>query len=156
MFPVKRIVNQGLGFWDPFRDIERVHDEMDRTLTLFLRSPENGLAWGAAWVPSIEVSEDEDRFTVRAEIPGVTKGEVSLNLTDDVLTIRGERKNNREEKSDHYLFRETTYGTFHREVVLPEAVKAEQAKAEYKDGILTVTLPKAGDSKRHEIKIDVK
>jgi len=109
-----------------------------------------------AWRPSLEVHEEPDKFVVKAEIPGVKKEDVSITLLEDILTLKGERKLEQEEKKENYLLFERSYGSFDRTVQLPRPVKAEAVKAEYKDGILEIQLPKAEEEKTKEIKIVVK
>ena len=89
-------------------------------------------------------------------IPGVKKEDVSITLLEDVLTIKGERKFEHKENKENYLLFEGTYGSFHRTVQFPRPVKADAVKAEYKDGILEIQLPKADEAKTKEIKISVK
>ena len=142
----------GLGVWEPFSDLRRLQDEMDRLFPTYWPEPQEG---NAAWRPSLEVYEEPDKMVVKAEIPGVKKEDVSITLLEDVLTIKGERKFEREEKKEDYLLFEGSYGSFHRSVHLPKPVKADAVKAEYKDGILEIQLPKAEEAKTQEIKISV-
>jgi HSP20 family protein len=155
MLPVKTISGRRLAVWDPFRDFLRMHEDRDRAFASLWRMGIGDLIPAGAWVPSIEVYENKNNIIVEAELPGVTKDNVSLNLTDDALSIEGERKDEREKKGEHYLLREATYGSFHRVIPLSQAVDGAKVKAEYKDGILKVTLPKAEETKSREIKIEV-
>ena len=155
MFPVISLIQRRAGSWDPFRDLFRTHEGIDRVFSSFW-DQDRDLALTGPWVPSVEVYEDKDRVTVKAELPGVTQDDLSVNVTEDTLTISGERKNKREDNEGSTLFSETIYGNFHRAIPLKQAVKLDETKAVFKDGILEVTLPKAEESKSREIKIEIK
>jgi HSP20 family protein len=144
---------RGLSVWEPFSDLQLIQDEMDRLFPTYWPKDQNG---NSKWRPSLEVHEEADKFVVKAEVPGVKKEDVSISLLEDTLTIKGERKLEHEEKKENYLLFEGTYGSFHRTVQLPRAVKVDAVKAEYKDGILEIQLPKAEEAKTKEIKINVK
>ncbi len=157
MLPVRKDVERGLGLWDPFRDFGRMRNEMDRLFgSLWPRDDRELILDGLAWMPLVDVYEDHDQIVVKAEIPGVKKEDVTLSLTDDILTLKGERRHEKEEKRENYFRLETSYGTFQRTIQLPRAVKTDAVKAEYKDGILKIVLPKDEESKTRDIKIDVK
>jgi HSP20 family protein len=130
---------------------------MDRFFASLWPAAVNGeAAVGAAWAPAIDVHEEKDGYIVKAELPGVKREDVSLSLEEDVLTIKGERREEKEEKREGYLRRERAYGAFQRTLQLPRPVKAEAVSAEFKDGVLKIRLPKADTAKSREIKIDVK
>ena len=156
MLLVKRGTERMLGFWEPFHDISKMHGEMDRLFSSFWTKSDRDLSKGIEWTPAVDIYEERDEIIVKAEIPGVRKEDVSLSLMEDTLTIKGERKYQREEKRENYVWMEGSYGTFTRVLQLPRPVKSESAKAEYKDGILKIVLPKAEESKTREIKIEVK
>ena len=153
MLPVKE---KGLSVWEPFRDLRKMHDEMDRLFSTFWQKGDLDLSEAAAWSPAVDLYEDKDQIVVKAEIPGVKKEDVSLTLTEDMLTIKGERKAEKEERRENFYRMEGSYGMFSRTLQLPRPVKFEEAKAEYKDGILRIVLPKSETSKTREIKIDLK
>ncbi|HEY5600017.1 MAG TPA: Hsp20/alpha crystallin family protein [Candidatus Manganitrophaceae bacterium] len=156
MLPVKRDVERGINLWEPFRELRKMQDEMDRMFSSFWTKTDHDLAEGVAWMPSVDMYEDKDQIVVKAELPGVRKEDVSLALTEDILTIKGERKYEREEKRENYFRLEGSYGMFHRALQLPRPVKFDAVKAEFKDGVLKIILPKAEESKTREIKIEVK
>lgn len=108
------------------------------------------------WTPRVNVEELEDRFEITAELPGMNKDEIDIEVQDDVLTLRGERKYEKEEKEVNYHICERSYGTFQRAFTLPENVKADNIEAEYKDGILRLGLPKVEPQKPKEIKVEVR
>ena len=128
--------------------------EMDRvfesTIGSFSRSP----APLSRWNPAVNVYQDKDQFTVVVELPGLKKEEIEISLHDDTLTISGERK--REESSEQEFLTERSYGKFQRSLTLPSAVDAEAVKANYKNGLLQVVLPKAEQTKPKQIEVDLK
>ncbi|MCI0406497.1 MAG: Hsp20/alpha crystallin family protein [candidate division Zixibacteria bacterium] len=107
------------------------------------------------WVPVVDMTENKDEVVVRAEVPGMTKEDVSVTLQDNVLTLRGEKKQEKTEREASYHRMERSYGSFVRSFNLPTLVQADKAKADYKDGVLTITLPKAEEAKPKEISISV-
>jgi HSP20 family protein len=116
--------------------------------------PRRGLLEGE-WAPSVDVAETDTEITVTAELPGVKQEEVDVTITDDILTLKGEKKEEKEVKEKNYHRIERTYGSFQRSINLPTGVQADKAKAAYKDGILTITVPKVEEAKPKQIKIDV-
>jgi HSP20 family protein len=95
----------------------------------------------AFWTPALEVFEKDNEFIVRADVPGLKKEELTIEITELELTIKGERRQVKEDKEDRYYKSERTYGTFYRVIPLPEGVKVDQAKAVVRDGVLEVKLP---------------
>jgi HSP20 family protein len=105
------------------------------------------------WLPAFDVSETENEIVVKAELPGMDVKDIDIALTDGLLTIKGERKLEREDKKDNYHRIERQFGSFSRSLNLREKVKADGIEAAYKDGILTVALPKAEESKPKKIEV---
>lgn len=143
--------------WRPRNDFLSVRSEMNRLFDNFFTGwpePREGLLEGK-WTPSIDVAETDDKITVTAELPGIDQKEVDIAIADDVLTLKGEKKEEKEVKEKNYHRIERSYGSFQRSVRLPAGVKADEAKAAYKDGILTITVPKIEEVKPKQIKIDV-
>jgi HSP20 family protein len=105
------------------------------------------------WMPLVDIAETKDEVIVKAEIPGMTKEEISISLSDNVLTLRGEKKKEKEEKGKTFYRMERSYGSFVRSLTLPTAVLAGKVKAVYKDGVLEITLPKSEQVKSKEIPI---
>jgi HSP20 family protein len=105
------------------------------------------------WMPPFDISETENEIVVKAELPGMEVKDIDIALTDGLLTIKGERKLEKEDKKENYHRIERRFGSFHRSLNLGEKVKAEGIEAAYKDGILTVTLPKAEESKPKKIEV---
>jgi len=108
------------------------------------------------WAPRVNVEEQEDRFEITADVPGMKKEEIDIEVRDNVLTIKGERKLEKEEENTNYHVCERSYGTFRRAFTLPENVTADDIEAEYADGILRLTVPKNEPEKPKEIRIEVR
>lgn len=127
--------------WDPFGEILRMQRDMDRIFSRF------GLTEGGTvqttWMPRINVRQTGDDLTVHVELAGVKPEDVDVEVTDGVLTIKGERKAEEEREGEGWLVRESAYGAFERSIVLPEGVDPASIKAELKDGILEVHVPRA-------------
>jgi HSP20 family protein len=109
----------------------------------------------SGWSPALDVSDEKDNLFVTVELPGMKKDEINLSLHDGVLTISGERKHETEKKEGDTFRSERYFGKFHRSVTLPTAVDASKVKASYKDGILTIELPKAEEAKPKQIAVNV-
>jgi HSP20 family protein len=123
-------------------------------LSLFPFAERDALQNRDYWSPAIDVAEDENSVTVRADLPGLKKNDINLSLDKDVLSIRGEKRSENEEKNKNYHRVERFYGSFERHITLPSTVDETQIKAEYKDGVLSILLPKRikDESKQIEIK----
>ena len=125
-------------------DMERLYEEFEgfRFPSLFGREffPFTREFEHVGWVPDIEVRHDNAKFIVRADLPGLKKDDVKVELTDDVLTLSGERKEEKEEKHEGYYRSERSYGSFYRQIPLPEGAKTDTAKAEFNDGVLEITM----------------
>lgn len=144
--------------FSPFRDLMSMQEEMNKLFTdFFRRSPEYGDNFREGiWNPDIDIKETKDSILVQAEIPGVNKDDIEITLNDDIITIKGEKKEERKEEEENCLLIERSYGKFQRSFRLPSEVEMEKVKAEFKDGVLKLHLPKSERSKPKEIKIDVK
>jgi HSP20 family protein len=143
--------------WRPTRDLLSMREEMNRLFDNFFTGwPERrkGLLEGE-WAPSIDVAETDEEIVVTAELPGIKQDDVDITIADDVLTLKGEKKEEKEVKKKDYHRIERSYGSFQRSISLPTGVKAGEAKAKYKDGVLQVTIPKAEETKPKQIKINV-
>ena len=139
----------------PFPEFERMRKEMDRLWDSFSGRPRKRGEEEGEWLPSLDVSETKDEYVVKAEIPGIDPKDIDISLSDGMLTIKGEKKQEKEEKEENYHLVERSYGTFTRSIQLSGEVQAEKIKAEYKNGILKVVLPKSEKAKQKEIKIQV-
>jgi HSP20 family protein len=139
---------------EPFRDIQ---SEVNRLFDSFLGRP-TASATGTGsrvWMPVVDMYETNDELVLNFEIPGVREKDISLSITGDLLTLRGERQFRQELKDDHTYHIERAYGKFERSVQLPMPVQAGRVTATFRDGVLEVRLPKAEEVKPKEIKIDV-
>jgi HSP20 family protein len=142
--------------WRPFRDLVSIQDEMNRLFDDFFGRPATRPEWTeGVWTPSVDVSETKDNVIINAEIPGMSKEDVKLSVQNNVLTLSGERKQEKEEKDVNYHRIERSYGSFSRSFTLPASVKPDKVKATYKDGILKITLPKSEEAKPKQIPIGV-
>lgn len=155
MLLVKNEFDLSVELWDPFRSAERMHGALD-TLFTSLSGGDPRLLEPKGWLPAVDFYEEKDRYVFKADVPGVRREDLSVNLSGDVLTLKGSRKHEEEEKSGYYLRDEGAYGAFERRIVVPGPVKAEGVKADYADGVIRVILPKAEETKTREIKIKVK
>ncbi len=108
----------------------------------------------SGWVPAFDLYEDEDKLTVRAELPGLKKDQVKLVLKDDVLTVSGERRAEADAPATDHIRRERVFGAFERQITLPFPVNQSEIVAKFEDGVLTITLPKAEEAKPRQIAIN--
>lgn len=108
------------------------------------------------WMPQIEVLRNNGQLMVRADLPGLTKDDVKVEITDDLLTISGERKEEKEEKREGFYHSERSYGSFYRQIPLPEGAKTEDASATFSDGVLEITMPAAkNETSKRTLEINV-
>jgi HSP20 family protein len=140
--------------YDPFRDIRTLQDEVNRlfssNLTRFF--DDEGIGRGA-WNPQVDIYENKDQIVLEAELPGMNREDFDLSIENNVLTLRGERKFEKKDDNDNYHRVERSYGSFTRSFTLPQTVSAEGAVAEYKNGVLRVSLPKREEVKARKISI---
>jgi HSP20 family protein len=141
--------------WRPFRELTTFRDEMDRIWNRFFGDWPSTESFRGEWAPSLDVSETEDTLVVKAEIPGMDAKDIDISLANDVLTIKGEKKQEKEEKDENYHRVERSYGAFSRTIRLPVDVQNDKIKANHRDGVLKITLPKSKKAKSKEIKIKV-
>lgn len=112
--------------------------------------------FSSVWTPAVDIAEQDDQYVVKVELPGVNKDDVKITLESNILTVRGEKKQEKEIKEDSYHRMERSYGSFQRSFTLPATVKSDKIDASFKDGILTVSLPKAEEAKPKQIEVRVK
>jgi len=123
--------------------LTQMRREMDRLFDRFFESwPFRGVAETGRWMPSVDVSESDKELIVRAELPGMDPKEIDISMSGNVLTTKGERKHEREEKKENFHLVERSSGSFSRSIQLPTEVKPEKIQATYKDGILSISMPK--------------
>jgi HSP20 family protein len=126
---------------NPFTFMRRITEELDRAFGLRAEAPDFPEFYPRVWAPTIEVFERNEKFVVRVDLPGLKKEDVKIQVTHDELTIEGERKFEKEEKEEGFYRSERTYGTFCRRIPIPEHVKAEDAIAAFKNGVLEIEMP---------------
>ena len=143
-----------LAIWDPFREMEELVDRYNRSARKSLVKHDDKTFEVGDWMPVVDISETEDAFVIKAELPGVDKDDVSVKIENGILTIRGEKKAETEDKKNHRI--ECTYGSFVRSFTLPQTTKSDSIKAEYKNGILNLTIPKSEEVKPKEIEVKIK
>lgn len=143
--------------WEPFRNASDIQSEMNRLFDSFFGRPTSvpSAATTRVWAPVFDMYETKGDLVLAFELPGVREQDVSLSITGDTLTVKGERAFNQELKEDNYHHLERVYGKFERSVQLPMAVQANKVKATSRDGMLEVKLPKAEEVRPKEIKIDI-
>jgi HSP20 family protein len=143
--------------WNPFKEWE----EMEKRLSTYMGRPTARTEAGkeamtvAEWSPLVDITEDEKEYVIKAELPDVKKEDIKLTVEDNVMTISGERKYEKEEKGKKYHRVERAYGSFMRSFTLPEAADGSKVSAEYKDGVLNVRLPKSEKAKPKSIEVKV-
>lgn len=152
------------GGFGPFDFIDRMSDEMDRVFDRMFRdfgvprrpwwrSPGAMTAREGTWTPRVEAFQKGDRFIVRAELPGMKKDDVQVELTEDALTLHGERREEHEEEHEGYYHSEREYGQFYRTIPLPEGVIGESARASFRNGVLEIAMQAApSEGRKLEIK----
>lgn len=139
--------------WDPFAEVDSLFTRLARAgrwPRLAIES-ENGVTF--EWSPSADISETDKEYLIRAELPGLKKEDVKVTVSEGVLTIAGERKQQKDVKGEKFHRVETQYGSFTRTFSLPENVKTDQITCEAKEGVLTVHIPKTEQKKPKEIQI---
>lgn len=143
-----------LQVYDPFRDVWNLSDEVGRLFWgLGHRGEEAGK--NLSFIPAIDVKEDNESMTIRAELPGLKKEDVKIKLREGVLTISGEKKFEDEKKKDNYYRIERSYGNFARSFTLPNTVDGANVRANMKDGVLELTIPKKPEAQEREIQVEV-
>ncbi len=143
--------------WQPFSELMSLRQAMDRLFEdSFVRPSRMLAALGEVAVPALDVYHTPDAVVVKATLPGVKPEDVSIDITGETLTIKGETKAEQEVKKEDYLYQERRYGAFSRTVVLPSGLKPDKAEATMEDGVLTLTIPKAEEVKSKAIKVKPK
>src|SRR5919112_5672673 len=140
--------------YDPFRDLRTLQDEVNRLFSTNLSRSfgDEGIARGA-WTPNVDIFENKDELVLEAELPGMNREDFELTIENNVLTLRGERRFEKKDEADNYHRVERAYGSFTRSFTLPQTVSAENATAEYKNGVLRVVLQKREEVKARRIEI---
>ena len=143
--------------WDPFRELEEVSNRLNQ---LFHRTPsrtepDGGMLAMADWSPTVDITETDSAYVIKGEIPGVSKNDVKVSIENGMISLRGERKQEKEEKNKKFHRIERSYGSFFRSFQLPDDVDETKVKAEFKDGMINVILPKSAKSKAKSINVSI-
>jgi HSP20 family protein len=151
--------------WNPTRDLDRwpsdffgIQRDINRMFDNFMRGgvqADESLD-ASYWTPAVDIAEQESAYEVKMELPGVNKEDVTISLESNILTIKGEKKQEKEEKSKNLHRVERSYGSFQRSFTLPTSVKGEKIDAVFNDGVLSITLPKVEEAKPKQIEVRVK
>ena len=136
--------------FDPFRDITSLRDEMNR---LFSRTLGEGASAGSAWTPAVDIFDTAEAIVLKAELPGLTPDDIDIEVDENVLTIKGERRFEDKVEEGRYYRLERAYGQFSRSVTLPQGVKADEISASFDQGVLEVRVPKADEVKPRKISV---
>lgn len=142
---------------DPFGELRSIQEDFNRVFNSTLPrlfSVDEG-ALGGAWSPSVDIYEDENAITLEADLPGMKPGDFNLSIENYRLTLSGERKFEKESKGDNWRRVERSYGSFTRTFSLPSTVNVDEVNAEFRDGVLRVTLPKREEVKARQIQVSV-
>jgi HSP20 family protein len=143
--------------WEPAREIGTIQSEMNRLFNTFFDTP-TSVSNGAAlrrWIPAMDLVETEGEYVLKADLPGLSEGDVKIEVEDSVLTVSGERKAEHEERKDGYYRIERSSGSFRRSLTLPEGVDPEAVKATFDRGVLEVHVPKPEQRKPRKVEITV-
>jgi HSP20 family protein len=142
--------------WNPFRELEQMQSRLNRMFgdQPFQREAENGMSF-SGWSPAVDVQETDKEYLIKADLPDVKREDVKIELLDGMLTIEGERQQEKEEKGKTFHKIEREYGRFFRRFGVPSEVDANQVQAEFKNGVLQVHLPKSAASKPKAIEVKV-
>jgi len=141
--------------WNPFHEFENLLERYNRASGNSLSSRNNGDLSFADWAPSVDIDEQEDKYLIKAELPGVDKNDIDVKLDNGMLRLRGEKHTGSETKEGKRHRSERFYGTFARSFTLPEQIDADKVDASYKDGVLTLAIPKKELAKPKSIDIKI-
>lgn len=141
--------------WDPFRELSTLQDRMNRLFQEVTPGREDELMATGSFVPPVDVYEDEQAITLKLEVPGVDQKDIDVRLENNTLTVRGERRFEKEEKEENFHRIERRYGSFSRSFTLPNTVDAEQCNAEFENGVLKIRLAKRAEAKPKQIRVNI-
>jgi HSP20 family protein len=142
--------------WEPVRELSSLQSEMNRVFNTFFDTPSGANGGGLRrWVPSMDLVETDEHFVLRADLPGLSEGDVSIELEDNVLTVAGERKAEHEDKKEGFYRMERSFGQFRRSLTLPDGVDADGIAATFDKGVLEVRIPKPEERKPRRVAIQL-
>jgi len=140
--------------WDPFRDLVTLREKMNRLFEdAFLARGEEKDMIASTWTPSVDIYEKENELVLTAELPGIDEKDIEIKIEDNTLTLRGERKFEKETKEENYHRIERSYGTFFRSFTIPQYIDQDRIEAEYENGVLKVNMPKKPEAKPKSVKV---
>ena len=141
--------------WKPFGELSTLRHEMDRLFERFFGEWPRLEFRDGEWAPRLDMAETKDSVVIKAELPGLEAKDLDVSLFGDTLTIKGEKREEKEEKEEHYHVVERSHGAFSRMVKLPAPVAADTIKASFKQGVLTIALPKTAEAKKKAIPVNI-
>lgn len=142
--------------WKPIKDLIPLRKEIDNLFKRFMGEGSIAEALGEGWMPSVDVSETDEGFFIKAEIPGLEAGDIDVSIQGDRLTIKGEKKKEEEKSGEHFHSVERYYGSFQRSFALPASAQTEKTDASFEKGILKISIPKSEEAKTKTIKVEVR
>jgi HSP20 family protein len=138
--------------WQPFTEIETIRQQLDKAFDQLATTRDNS---EAAWMPAVEFVDAGDNFVLKAQLPGIDPKDIDVQVTREAISISGERRYENTDKKSGYVRSEFRYGKFHRVLTLPAPIQNDSVQAEYKDGILMLTLPKVAEARNKVVKINL-
>jgi len=142
--------------WRPFGTLSSSRRDLDSLWNRFFRETPSMGTFTEEWLPSVDISETENKLLIKAELPGLEANDVNVSISGDLLTIKGEKKKEEEEKDEYHHYIERYSGSFQRSFRLPINVQADKVEATFDKGVLKITLAKVEEAKKKEIEIKVK
>lgn len=143
-------------FWSPFRPLDTLRREIDRLFDQPILGDGDQSFFERVFAPAVDLYEDDDKVVVKADLPGVDEKGINVSIVDNVLTLKGEKKHEHEDKGQNWRRIERSYGSFVRTLALPESIDAEKVTAKYKNGVLEITAPKTEKAKTKKVAVEVK
>ncbi|UNU21930.1 Hsp20/alpha crystallin family protein [Microcoleus vaginatus PCC 9802] len=141
-----------MRYWQPFTEIETIREQLDKVFDQRATTRDNS---EATWMPALELADAGDNFVLKAQLPGIDPKDIDVQVTREAISISGERRYENTDEKPRYVRSEFRYGKFHRVLPLPAHIENDSVQAEYKDGILTLTLPKVTKARNKVVKINL-
>jgi HSP20 family protein len=141
-----------MRYWQPFTEIENIRQQIDKVFDQRATTRDNS---EATWMPALELADAGDNFVLKAQLPGIDPKDIDVQVTREAISISGERRYENTDEKSRYVRSEFRYGKFHRVLPLPAHIQNDSVQAEYKDGILTLTLPKVTEARNKVVKINL-
>jgi HSP20 family protein len=141
-----------MRYWQPFTEIETIREQLDKVFDQLATTRDNS---EVAWMPALELADAGDNFVLKAQLPGIDPKDIDVQVTPEAISISGERRYENKDEKSGYVRSEFRYGKFHRVLPLPAPIQNDSVQAEYKDGILMLTLPKVTEARNKVVKINL-